>query len=157
MAWSASKIMMSFLEDVFENTSAIDLNSDSFKLTLWDNDVVPDQTAASASAAYATGQWVSAGNEVSDGTEWPVAGQALGSVTSTFASNVYTWDAADEVSDGTSATLVGFFGSFIYDDTIAAPVVDPGICYLYFGGTQTVTDGTLTVIFNALGIFTITA
>ena len=157
MAWSASKIMMSFLEDVFENTTAIDLNSDSFKITLWDNDITPDQTVASASAAYATGQWVSAGNEVSDGAEWPVAGQALGSVTSTFASNVYTWDAADEVSDGTSATLVGFFGCFIYDDTIAAPVVDPGICYLYFGGTQTVTDGTLTVLFNASGIFSITA
>jgi len=64
MAWSASKIMMSFLEDVFENTSAIDLNSDSFKITLWDNDITPDQTAASASAAYATGQWVTTGNEV---------------------------------------------------------------------------------------------
>ena len=157
MAWSASKIMMSFLEDVFENTSAIDLNSDSFKITLWDNDITPDQTAASASAAYATGQWVTTGNEVSDTTEWPVAGQALGSVTSAFSSNIYTFDAADEVSDGTSATLVAFFGSFIYDDTIAAPVADPGICYLYFGGTQTVTDGTLTIIFNGSGIMTLTA
>ena len=34
MAWSASKIFMAFLEDVFENTTAMDLNSDTFKVAL---------------------------------------------------------------------------------------------------------------------------
>lgn len=157
MAWSASKIFMSFLEDVFENTTAIDLNSDTFKIALYDNDITPDQTVASASAAYNAGQWASAGNEVSDTTEWPVTGQALGSVTSAFSSNVFTFDAADEVSDGTSATLANVYGCLIYDDTITTPVADPGICYLYFGGVNSVTDGTFTVQFNASGIFTITA
>jgi len=57
MAWSASKIMMSFLEDVFENTSAIDLNSDSFKITLWDNDITPDQTAASRTPTAWASRW----------------------------------------------------------------------------------------------------
>jgi hypothetical protein len=156
MAWSASKIFMSFVEDVFENTTAIDLNSDTFKIALYDNDITPDQTVASASAAYNAGQWTASGNEVSDGAEWPSTGQALGSVTSTFASNVYTFDAADEVSTGTSATLANVYGCLVYDDTIASPVAKPGICYNYFGGVNSVTDGTFTVIFHASGIFALT-
>ena len=35
-------------------------------------------------------------------------------------------------------------------------VVDQGWAYLYFGGTQTVTDGTLTIIYSASGISTLT-
>jgi hypothetical protein len=157
MAWSASKIFMAFLEDVFENTTAMDLNSDTFKVALYDNDITPDQTVASANTAYNAGQWTASGNEVSDSTEWPATGQALGSVTSAFSSNVYTFDAADEVSDGTSATLANVYGCLIYDDTITTPVADQGVCYLYFGGVNSVTDGTFTVVFNASGIFTVTA
>ena len=157
MAWSASKIFLAFIDDVMDNTTAMDLNSDSPKIALYDNDITPDQTVTSANTAYGVGQWVTTGNEVSDTTEWPVTGQALGSVTSAFSSNVYTFDAADEVSDGTSATLANVFGCLIYDDTITTPVADQGICYLYFGGTNSVTDGTFTVAFNASGIFTITA
>lgn len=157
MAWSASKIFMAFLEDVFENTTAMDLNSDTFKVALYDNDITPDQTVTSANTAYNAGQWTASGNEVSDSTEWPATGQALGSVTSAFSSNVYTFDAADEVSDGTSATLANVYGCLIYDDTITTPVADQGVCYLYFGGVNSVTDGTFTVVFNASGIFTVTA
>src|SRR3990167_8498 len=156
MAWSASKIFLAFIEDMLENTTALDLNTDGHKITLWDNDITPDQTVTSANTAYGVGQWVTTGNEVSDAAEWPVTGQALGSVTFVAASNVLTFDAANEVSDGTSATLLNVFGSLIYDDTIAAPVADQGICYLYFGGANSVTDGTLTVNFHANGIFTLT-
>jgi hypothetical protein len=157
VAWSASKIFMSYLEDVVENTTAIDLNTDTFKIALYDNDITPDQTVASASAAYNAGQWTASGNEVSDAAEWPSTGQALGSVTSAFSSNVFTFDAADEVSDGTSATLANVYGGLIYDDSIAAPVAKPGVCYLYFGGVNSVTDGTFTVQFHGSGIFTVTA
>jgi hypothetical protein len=157
MAWSASKIFMALIEDLMENTTEMDLNSDAIKIALYDNDITPDQTVTSANTAYDAGQWASAGNEVSDGAEWAVGGQALDTVTSTRSSNVYTFDAADETSAGSSATLTAFFGILVYDDTIATPVANQGICYNYFGGTNTVTDGTLTVIFNASGIFTITA
>jgi hypothetical protein len=156
MAWSASKIFVATIEDILENTTAIDLNSDSFKVALYDDDITPDQTVTSANTAYNVGQWVTTGNEVSDGAEWPVTGQALDSVTFASASNVLTFDAADEVSDGTSATLANVFGCLIYDATVATPVDDQGICYLYFGGTNSVTDGTFTVVFNASGIFTLT-
>ena len=156
MAWSNSKIFVAFIEDTLEQTAAIDLNTHSFKVALYDNDITPDQTVASNVPAYNTGQWTASGNEVSDTTEWPATGQALDSVTFAPTSNVLKFDAADEVSDGTSATLANVYGCLIYDDTITTPVADQGICYLYFGGPNSVTDGTFTVVFNTNGIFTLT-
>jgi hypothetical protein len=156
MAWSASKIFSATITDLMNNTTAIDLNTDaSIKVALYDNDITPDQTVASASTAYNVGQWVTTGNEVSDGAEWAVGGVALGTVTSTFTTNVYTFDAANTAS-GSSATLLAVFGCLVYDDTIATPVADQGLCYNYFGGTNSVTDGTFTVIWNASGIFALT-
>ena len=154
MAWSASKIFVSTIEDMLENTTALDLNADTFNVALFNDTITPDQTVVSASTAYGAGVWAT--GEVSDTTEWPAGGQALGSVTFAPTSNVLTFDAADEVSDGTSATLAAVFGCQIYDASVATPVDDQGICYLYFGGTNSVTDGTFTVVFNASGIFTLT-
>jgi len=156
MAWTASKIFSALVTDLMNNTTAIDLNTDaSLKVALYDNDITPDQTVTSANTAYNVGQWVTTGNEVSDGAEWAVGGVALASVTSTFTSNVYTFDAANTAS-GTSATLLAVFGCLVYDDTIATPVADQGLCYNYFGGTNSVTDGTFTVIWHASGIFALT-
>ena len=156
MAWTNSKIFMAFIEDVLENTTAMDLNSDTFKAALYDNDVTPSQTVASNVTAYNTGQWTAAGNEVADGTEWDAGGEPLTGVTSGFASNVYTFDATDTPSGGTSATLANVFGCLVYDDTITTPVADQGVSYHYFGGTNSVTDGQFTIVWNASGIFTLT-
>ena len=156
MAWSTSKVFVAYLTDIVNNTTAMDLNTDaSLKVALYDNDITPDQTVTSANTAYNVGQWVTTGNEVSDGAEWAVGGVALTSPTSVFATNVYTFDAANTAS-GTSATLLTVFGCLVYDDTIATPVADQGLCYNYFGGTQSVTDGTFTVIWHANGIFQLT-
>jgi len=156
MAWSASKIFSALITDVLNNTTAIDLNTDaSLKVALYDNDITPDQTVTSANTAYNVGQWVTTGNEVSDGAEWAVGGVALTSPTSVFVTNVYTFDAANTAS-GTSATLLTVFGCLVYDDTIVTPVADQGLCYNYFGGTQSVTDGTFTVIWHVNGIFQLT-
>jgi hypothetical protein len=88
--------------------------------------------------------------------EWDTGGVALASVTSTFSSNVYTFDAADTASSA-GATIAGAFGCLIYDDTITTPVADQGLCYLYFGGSQSVTGGLFTVVYSASGIASITA
>lgn len=154
MPWSNSKLFTATITDVMNNTTALDGNADTFKLALFDGGITPSQTVASAATAFGAGVW--AANEVFDAAEWPTGGEPLLSVTSTFSSNVYTFDAANLVSDGTSATLVTFFGCLIYDDTLAAPVADQGLAYLYFSGTQTVTDGTLTIIFAGSGIATLT-
>lgn len=153
MAWSASKIFMATIEDLMENTTAIDLNSDTFKVALFDNSITPSQTVASASTAYGAGVWASGGQ--SD-TNWPAVGRDLATVTSTFSSNVYTFDAADTVSGGT-VTLSGAYGCLVYDDTITTPVADQGLCYNYFGGIASVTAGTFTVAWSGTGILTITA
>jgi hypothetical protein len=147
---------MAFLEDVFENTTAMDLNSDTFKVALYDNDITPSQTVTSANSAYNADQWVTTNNEVFEAGQWAQGGVALASVTSAFSSNVYTFDAADTAS-GSAADLAAVFGCQVYDDTIATPVADQGVCYNYFGGTNSVTNGTFTVVWNASGIFAITA
>ena len=147
---TSSKMFVATIEAVLEQTAAIDTNTDTFKIALYNDSIsAPDATVALASTAYGAGVW--AANEVSDSTEWPSGGQALGSVASSIASNVWTFDAADEVSDGTSATLADVRGCLIYDDDIS----DYGLCFLSFGGANAVTDGTFTVQFGA-GICTIT-
>jgi hypothetical protein len=154
MAWTNSKIFVSTIEDILENTTAIDLNTDTFNVALFNDSITPSQTVASASTAFGAGVWAS--GEVFDGAEWPTGGQALDSVTFAPTSNVLKWDAADEVSTGTSATLASVFGCLIYNISVNTPVDSQGICYLYSGGTNSVTDGTFTVVFNTAGIFTLT-
>jgi hypothetical protein len=153
VAWSNSKIFMAFLEDALENAAALNLASDTHKAALYDNDITPDQTVSAANSTYNAGQWTASGNEVSDGTEWDAAGEPLTGVASGFSSNVYTFDATNTPSGGTSATLANVYGCLVYDDTVS----DRGICYNYFGGVNSVTDGTFTIVWNASGIFTITA
>lgn len=153
MAWSASKIFSAFVTDVMNNTTAMDLNADTIKAALYGTTPTPDQTVASANSAYAVAQWV-VGNELTS-TGWPAGGNALASVTSGFASNVYTFDAADRAG-GATDTITAAFGCLVYDDTIATPVADQGICYNYFGGSNSVTSGTFTIVWNASGIFTLT-
>lgn len=152
MAWTNSKIFLAFIEDCLENTSANDLDSDTHKAALYDNDITPDQTVATANTIYNAGQWTAAGNEVSDGTEWDAGGEPLTGVTSSFTSNVYTFDATNTPSGGSSATLANVYGCLVYDDTTA----DHGICFNYFGGTNSVTDGTFTIIWHTSGIFALT-
>jgi len=147
---TSSKVFVATIEYQFEG-GTLNLSTNTLKIALYDDTTTPDATVALANTAYNVGQWTSA-NEVSDSTEWPATGQALDSVTSGIASNVYTLDAANEVSDGTSATLADVRGCLIYDDTVS----DYGLCFLSFGGAQAVTDGTFTVNFAGTGILTMT-
>jgi len=160
VAWTNSKIFSAYITDVLNNTTAMDLNTDALlEAALFDNTVTPSQTVASASSAYGTGVWA-AGGVVDTGSSapagWPALGRPLASVTSTFASNVYTFDAADTVSANAVTTLTNAYGCLIYDHSIATPVADQGICFNYFGGANTVTLGTFTIVWNASGIFTLT-
>lgn len=155
MAWANSKIFMALIEDVLENLTAMDLDADTFKAALYDNDITPDQTVTSANTAFNAGQWASAGNEVFEAGPWPTGGVALTSVTSSRASNVYTFDAADTAS-GSGADLANVYGCLVYDDTIASPVADQGVCYNYFGGSNSVVNGTFTIVWHTNGIFTLT-
>lgn len=154
MAWTLSKIFSAFITDVLNNTTAMDMNSDTIKAALFDNSITPSQTVASASSAYGAGVWAAGG--VGDTPSWPAVGRDLASVASGFSTNVYTFDAADTVSADATTDLASVFGVLIYDDTIAAPVADQGVCFNYLGGSNSVVNGTFTVVWNASGIFALT-
>lgn len=152
MAWTNSKIFRAKLADVLGNVTAMDFDADSFKAALYNNTPTPDQNVTSANTAYNVGQWATA-NEVSQAGQWATGGVALTSTSlnSATAATVF-FDAADTAS-GSAATLASVFGCLVYDDTLTTPVADQGACYNYFGGSQSVTAGTFTIVWNANGIF----
>jgi len=132
------------------------LDSDTVKLANFGNTGTPDKDAAVGSTGFNTGAWVT-GNEVVDATNWPTTGLALASKTfTTPATGVAMFDAADRAGSG-NVTLSGVYGGLVYDDTISGgSVADQGVCYLAYGGSQSVTAGTFTVIFAANGIMRVT-
>lgn len=152
MAWSNSKVFARFVKDAFDRTATFDLDGDTFKVALYDNDITPDNTVTSANSAYNAGQWVITGNEVSETTEWPAGGRPLVSPAVTVSTTTITWDAADTASAGATADLAAVYGCLVYDDTLTTPVADQGVCYLYFGGSNSVVNGTFTVVYSASGI-----
>lgn len=154
MAWTNSKIFSAYVTDSLNNTAALDLDADALKAALFDNTVTPSQTVAAASAAYGAGVWAAGG--VLDASGWPAVGRPLASIASGFSSNVYTFDAADTVSANSTTTLTNAYGCLIYDDTLTTPVADQAICYNYFGGANSITSGTFTIVWNASGIFALT-
>jgi hypothetical protein len=155
MAWTNSKIFRQYIADIIGNTTAMDYDADTVKIAIYGTGITPDNDVAAATSAYNTGQWV-VGGEITDAAEWPAGGLTLGSKTiGVGTADLVTIDAADAAS-GSSATLAGVFGGLVYDDTIATPVAKQGFCYLYFGGTQSVTDGTLTVVFATAGLMSFT-
>jgi hypothetical protein len=156
MAWSASKIFYRTVLDALGNTTAFDFDADVPKVALYSTSITPDQTVAAASTAYNTGQWVTGANEITDASGWPAGGRPLASITWAAVSNVMTYDAADTASANSTTTLAATFGCLVYDDTLAAVVVDQGMSYHYFGGTQSVTSGLFTIVWNASGIQTYT-
>lgn len=149
-----SKVFIAYCKDVLENTTAMDANSDTLNTSLFGNSGTPDNTVSAANSAFNAGQWVT-GNEVI-ATGWPTGGLALASVSSTSTTNVYTLDAADRAG-GASDTVTAAYGCLVFDFTISTPVAKQGMCYNAFGGSNSVTSGQLTVIWNASGILTVTA
>lgn len=155
MAFATSGVFGALIEDTLENTTAIDLNADSFKVALFNNTTAPDVDATSAASAYTGGTWTTT-NEVDDGTNWDAGGEPLLTPTSTRATGVYTFDGVDTTQGGANTTLANVYGCLVYDDTITTPVADQGVCFNDFGGAQSVTSGDFTVQWHANGIFTIT-
>lgn len=155
MAWSNSKIFRPWLADVISNTAAFDLDVDAVKAALYNNTPTPDQNVTSGNSAYNVGQWVVA-NEVSQAVTWPAGGVTLTGQTVNSATSAVVFFDANDTSSGSAATLANVFGTLVYDDTLATPVADQGICFNYFGGAQTVTAGTFTIVWNALGILRFT-
>src|SRR3954471_4793620 len=130
--------------------------TDAMNCALYDaTATTPDRTVAVASTGYNTGQWVT-GNEKTGASEWVAGGGALATKTNVASAGTVTLDAADLVG-AASITMSNVGGCLIYDNTITAgTVAKQGMCFLWFGGAQSVTAGTFSVVFNAAGIVTAT-
>lgn len=159
MAWSVSGVFSqwSTMIQQVSGTGYTGLDSDTVNVALFNNTTTPDKDAAVTSTGYNTGVWVT-GNEVVDVTNWVAGGRPLASKTFTNpGSGVSMFDAADLAGGGT-VTITATFGCLVYDNTITAgTVAKQGVCFNYFGGTQSVTAGTFTIVWNANGIMRITS
>lgn len=158
MAWTDSRVSRAFLTDTLAGTSVFDLDapSDTYKLSLWNNTVVPDKDAVSANFRYGTPATFITANEVTDATNWVAGGKAITGMTMTNPATGVVMCDCNDVASGGNVTLTGFFGGMVYNDTKAAPVPKQGVCFNYFGGTQTVTANPFTAVIDGNGLFRIT-
>lgn len=155
MAWSGSSVFRAFITDALGNTAAFDLDADSLKNALYNNTITPDKDVTSANSAYNAGQWATA-QEVFQAGQWAQGGVALSGQTLTNPGSGLTMLDATDTSSGAAFTGANIFGCLIYDDTLAAPVADQGICFLSFGGGSSVTAGQLTVVYSSSGLMRVT-
>jgi hypothetical protein len=138
------------------------LSADTINVALFNNSVSPDASAAVGSTGYNTGTWTT-GNEVTDVTNWVAGGRALASKTFTVSgagsqttASTLSFTGANLAGGGT-VTITNAFGCLVYDSTITAgTVAKQGMCFNYFGGAQTVTGGTFTIVWDATGVFKFT-
>lgn len=155
MAFTESRIFRQTISDALTNTTALSIGSDTVKAALYGNGITPSRDVAANASAYNTGVWVT-GGELTSSTDWPAGGVALASkAVTTPSSGIVMYDAND-TSSGTNATLSGVYGCLVYDSTLTTPVASQGVCYNYFGGTNSVTAGTFTIVWNANGLFRVT-
>ena len=129
--------------------------ADTNKVALYgttpDSALAKNDTLAHNVYLAAGGQWVTA-NE-STGTGYSAGGTALVSPAHSFGSGTMQLTGANPSWAG--ATLSAVFGCLVYDSTTTTKYA---FCWNYFGGTQSVTSGTFTVVWSGSGIlqFTIT-
>lgn len=154
MAWSNSKIFPAHLADIVAGTTAMDLDTDTLKGALFDNTITPNNDVAASATAYNAGVWLTSA-EVDDTTNWDAGGEPLTTVSYARSTTSVVLDADNLTQGGATCTLPDAYGVHVYDDTIATPVADQGICYNYFGGVQSVTAGTFTINWNASGIYSL--
>jgi hypothetical protein len=159
MAWTDSRIYRQFIADALGDTAQFKLGgTDVLKAALYGTGATPDRDATAANSAYAA-TWFGAAEIIDTtggGTDWPTGGVSLGTETlTTSAGGIVMLDAPDTAS-GATADIAGAFGCNVYDDTLTTPVADQGVCFNYFGGSNSVTNGTFTIVWHVNGIARIT-
>lgn len=125
----------------------IDLGSHTFKLALF--------TSSSNANTLTNGTLASLTNQVAGANGYTTGGNTLSGVTWTQTGGVATFDASDTTWTATGGSITARFG-VIYDDTSATKAL-LCVCLLDTAPADvTATAGnTLTIQFNASGIFTL--
>lgn len=161
MSWTDSRVFAAFvLNPMLAAPGSLPsgyggLPADTVRCALFNNSVTPDRTVLAASSGYNTGTWTT-GNEVTGASEWVAGGRAL--TADNFGQNGGTINyAAANLTGTATVTMSGIYGCLIYDDSVTGgTVANQGVCYNYFGGSQSVTSGTFSVNFNGFNVFQIT-
>ena len=151
MAWSGSSVFRDFVGDVLSGglTGFTSLSADDIKVALYTETVTPDKDTADA--AYGVFPWNA--NEVFSAGQWEEGGESLDTpAITTPSSGVVMFDATD-LASGNAATLANVAGCLVYDGTTTG---DRGVCFNDFGGNNSVTNGTFTIIWHSNGIFRFT-
>jgi hypothetical protein len=151
MAWSTSKVFAYTTGQTL--AKAVSWSADTIKVALYSsNTMTPDNTVTTAALTQYNGtssQWVTA-NEVS-GTGYTAGGVTVTPTTLTQNFNSQGNNTIAFSSSGspqwTSATITAY-GCLVYDTTVSSD----GLCFNYFGGSQSVTSGTFTIAWSANGI-----
>lgn len=89
------------------------------------------------------------------GTGYTAGGATLASVTVTTSGHVVTLAAANPSWNASGGSLAAAY-AVLYDSTPGTNATDPLIAYVDFGGTQTASNATFTLTWNASGIVTYT-
>lgn len=161
MAWTNSKVFEEWIIGPMlqmTGTGYLGLGTNTVKVALFDDSIVPDNDAAVASTGFNTGVWSSAEPpQQFDAGGWVTGGNTLASKTFTTPGvDSVRFDAADLASTG-NVTITAAVGAFVYDDSITAgTVADQGICYNWFSGPASVTAGSFTIIWGASGLIQFT-
>lgn len=146
MAWSNSKVFAAYVRDALDGTITQDINSNTFTAALYNNSITPDNTVTAANSAYNAGQWATA-NEVSEAGQWAAGGVNLSSLSWAAVSATVTLSAGNTAS-GSAADLANVYGCLVYNNTLTTPVADQGLSYNYFGGANSVVNGTFTILWT---------
>lgn len=156
MAWaSGSAVFRSYETDSVTRAAAQDFDTNACLAALYNASATPDKDATSANSAYNAGGWLIA-NEQSSSGQWAAGGVALSTKTVTNPASGVTQAAAANTASGSTATLTAVVGCLVYDSIVTTPVAKQAFCFNYFGGSNSVTAGTFTIVWNANGIFRVT-
>lgn len=157
MAWTDSRIFRQYLGDKLTNAQGMPLLTDTINVALYNNTTTPNQNETTQTLTSYNGsasQWVTANEVISSTTGWPAGGNALASKSvDVGTSGVAFFTAANLSSSTSTATISNAFGCLIYDVS-ATP--KQGYCYNYFGGANSVTNGTFTIVWSANGVMRFT-
>ena len=150
MAFGATSKVFAFF--VWEMGKGLRKTTNTFKVSLFGNSVVPTNkyaTATKAKTAYhgTTSTWSTAHG--AGGTTGKVA-KTLATIAWTQATAVLKFTAANV--SWTSATITTAYGCLVYDSTETTY----GVSYNSFGGAFTATAGTFAVTWSATGIYKVT-
>lgn len=139
----------SFREYIADGT--FDMNTDTFKVSLHSSTYTPN---ASTHTVFAD-----ATNELSTANGYTAGGATLGTVTWTRSGATVTFDAADTTWTASGGSIVARY-AVIYKSGTANARVNPLVAYVLLDTTPadvtTTTGNTLTLQWNASGIFTLT-